>query len=112
MSTTTETAEGKGLKAGSLGLLGSIVMGIASPAPAYSLAAGLGYVEITQNGSGIIGVKAPLIMVVAFIPMYFIAVAYSELNKAEPDCGTTFDGLDRPSRFPSSRPARPRSRSA
>ena len=29
-------------------------------------------------------------MVVAFIPMYFIAVAYSELNKAEPDCGTTF----------------------
>ena len=29
-------------------------------------------------------------MVVAFVPMYFIAVAYSELNKAEPDCGTTF----------------------
>ena len=29
-------------------------------------------------------------MVLAFIPMYFIAVAYSELNKAEPDCGTTF----------------------
>ncbi|MFM9877479.1 MAG: APC family permease, partial [Rhodoglobus sp.] len=26
----------------------------------------------------------------AFIPMYFIAVAYQELNKAEPDCGTTF----------------------
>ena len=29
-------------------------------------------------------------MVLAFVPMYFIAVAYSELNKAEPDCGTTF----------------------
>ena len=29
-------------------------------------------------------------MVLAFIPMYFIAVAYAELNKAEPDCGTTF----------------------
>ena len=45
---------------------------------------------IVQNGDGIVGVKAPLIMVLAFIPMYFIAVAYSELNKAEPDCGTTF----------------------
>ena len=29
-------------------------------------------------------------MVLAFIPMYCIAVGYSELNKAEPDCGTTF----------------------
>ena len=44
----------------------------------------------SPNGDGIVGVKAPLIMVLAFIPMYFIAVAYSELNKAEPDCGTTF----------------------
>jgi amino acid transporter len=82
--------ESKGLRAGAIGLLGSIVVGIASTAPAYSLAASLGYVVIVQNGDGIIGVKAPLIMVLAFIPMYFIAVAYSELNKAEPDCGTTF----------------------
>ena len=29
-------------------------------------------------------------MLLAFIPMYFIAVAYAELNKREPDCGTTF----------------------
>jgi amino acid transporter len=91
MTTTQENErESKGLKAGSLGLLASIVVGIASTAPAYSLAASLGYVVIVENGNGIVGVKAPLIMVVAFIPMYFIAVAYSELNKAEPDCGTTF----------------------
>jgi amino acid transporter len=89
-SAEVEPAASKGLKAGSLGLLGGIVMGIASTAPAYSLAASLGYVVITENGDGIVGVKAPLIMVVAFIPMYFIAVAYAELNKAEPDCGTTF----------------------
>jgi amino acid transporter len=80
----------KGLKGGSLGLLSSVVVGIASTAPAYSLAASLGYVVTTANGSGIVGVKAPLIMVVAFVPMYFIAVAYAELNKAIPDCGTTF----------------------
>ncbi len=93
MSTTQEQEherESKGLRAGAIGLVGSIVVGIASTAPAYSLAASLGYVVIVQNGDGIIGVKAPLIMVLAFIPMYFIAVAYSELNKAEPDCGTTF----------------------
>ena len=29
-------------------------------------------------------------MLLAFVPMYFIAVAYQELNQAEPDCGTTF----------------------
>ena len=29
-------------------------------------------------------------MLLAFVPMYLIAVAYRELNKAEPDCGTTF----------------------
>ena len=80
----------KGLKGGALGLVSSIVVGMASTAPAYSLAASLGFVVATANGSGIVGVKAPAIMLVAFIPMYFIAVAYAELNKAEPDCGTTF----------------------
>jgi amino acid transporter len=29
-------------------------------------------------------------MLVAFVPMFLIATAYKELNKAEPDCGTTF----------------------
>ena len=89
-ATQHEERESKGLRAGAIGLVGSVVVGIASTAPAYSLAASLGYVVIVQNGDGIVGVKAPLIMVLAFIPMYFIAVAYSELNKAEPDCGTTF----------------------
>jgi amino acid transporter len=80
----------KGLKGGALGLVSSIVVGVASTAPAYSLAASLGYVVLIANGDGIVGIKAPSIMLLAFIPMYFIAVAYAELNKAEPDCGTTF----------------------
>jgi len=37
-----ETATDKGLKSGALGLLSSIVVGVASTAPAYSLAASLG----------------------------------------------------------------------
>jgi amino acid transporter len=81
---------GKGLKGGALGLVSSIVVGIASTAPAYSLAATLGLVVATANGDGIVGVKAPGVMLLAFIPMYFIAVAYAELNSREPDCGTTF----------------------
>lgn len=75
----------KGLRPGALGLVGSVVVGVASTAPAYSLAATLGLV-VAQGA----GFKAPAIMLLAFVPMYFIAVAYRELNEAEPDCGTTF----------------------
>lgn len=74
----------KGLKPGALGLLSSVVIGMASTAPAYSLAATLGFIVI------VVGVKAPAVILLAFIPMYLIAVAYAELNKREPDCGTTF----------------------
>src|SRR3569833_467482 len=74
----------KGLKRGALGLVSSIVLGVSSTAPAYALAATLGFVVIA------VGVKAPAIMLLAFVPMWLIAVAYSELNKREPDCGTTF----------------------
>jgi len=90
-----ETAGDKGLKTGALGLVSSIVVGIASTAPAYSLAASLGFVVAVSNGGGIVGVKAPAIMLLAFIPMFLIAIAYSELNKAEPDCGTTFTWASR-----------------
>ena len=85
-----EITEDKGLKSGALGLFASIVVGMASTAPAYSLAASLGFVVATANGDGIVGVKAPSIMLLAFVPMFFIAIAYQQLNQAEPDCGTTF----------------------
>ena len=84
-----EVASDKGLKGGALGLVSSIVVGMASTAPAYSLAASLGFV-VASGGALLAGVKAPAILLLAFIPMYFIAIAYQELNKAEPDYGTTF----------------------
>ena len=74
----------KGLRRGALGLASSIVLGVASTAPAYALAATLGFVVIA------VGVKAPAVMLLAFVPMWLIAVAYAELNRREPDCGTTF----------------------
>src|SRR3954463_11258387 len=75
---------GKGLATGTLGLFGSTVIGLASTAPVYSLAATLGFVVMA------VGAQAPIAMLLAFIPMFFIAFAYRELNRAVPDCGTTF----------------------
>jgi len=75
----------KGLKSGALGLFSSVVVGVASTAPAYSLAATLGFVVIAING-----LQAPIISILAFVPMLFISYAYKELNNADPDCGTTF----------------------
>ncbi len=80
----TDPMAGKGLKKGALGLWGNVVIGLASTAPAYSLAATLGYVVL------VVGDRAPAMFIVAFIPMLFIAFAYRELNRAAPDCGTTF----------------------
>ena len=79
-----EEAVGKGLKTGALGLVSSMAMAIASVAPAYSIAATLGFIVL------IVGVKAPVIVVLAFVPMLLTSIAYSELNRADPDCGTTF----------------------
>ena len=88
------SVESKGLKGGALGLVSSIVVGMASTAPAYSLAASLGLI-VASGGALLAGVKAPAIILLAFIPMWMIAVAYQELNKAEPDCGTTFTWASR-----------------
>lgn len=75
---------GKGLSEGTLGVVGSTVIGLASTAPLYSLAATLGYVILA------VGAQAPLVFIVACIPMVFAAFAYQELNREMPDCGTTF----------------------
>ena len=91
----SSTAADNGVKRAALGLVSTIGVGVASTAPAYSRAASLGFVVATSDGNGIIGVKAPAIMSLAFIPMFLIAISYSELNKAEPDCGTTFTWASR-----------------
>jgi amino acid transporter len=37
-----------------------------------------------------VGLHSPLVAVLAFVPMLLTSIGYSELNKADPDCGTTF----------------------
>ena len=92
-TTTTTTAGGpggpaavpaKGLRAGILDLGDSVMLGLASTAPVYSLAATLGLI-VAVNGN-----YTPLILLLGFVPVLFIAFAFRELNSAMPDCGTTF----------------------
>jgi amino acid transporter len=80
----TPLQPGKGLRAGTLGLLSSVVIAVSSTAPAYSMAATLGLIV------AVVGVHAPATLIVSFLPMLCIAYAFRELNKADPDCGTTF----------------------
>jgi amino acid transporter len=74
----------KGLNSDALTFAGVLAIGLASVAPAYSLAATLGYVVIEN------GVLAPVAVILGFIPMLLTAYAYRELNRVIPDCGTTF----------------------
>src|SRR5688572_13227909 len=93
MTTTAPTPEspstapnvaGKGLKLAAIGLSSSIVIAVASTAPGYSLAAVLGGMATE------VGDKAPVILLIAFIPILFISYAYKSLNAQTPDCGTNF----------------------
>jgi hypothetical protein len=76
----------KGLKGNALGLISSVVIGVSSTAPAYSLAVTLGLITAVVG----IGFRSPAIMIISFIPMILIAGSYYYLNKVDPDCGTTF----------------------
>jgi len=74
----------KGLKEGALGLVSTTIIATASVAPAYSIAATLVFVV------GAVALQSPAVAVLAFVPMLLTSIGYSELNKADPDCGTTF----------------------
>jgi len=76
----------KGLNSGALGLFASVVIGVASVAPAYSLAATVGIL------AGIVGIGmgSPFIFIVGFVPMILVASGFFYMNRADPDCGETF----------------------
>ena len=74
----------KGLSRNSVGVLGSVVLGISSGAPADALTATIG-ILVTQAGH-----KMAVVIIAGFLPMFFAAYAYREFNKVAPDCGTSF----------------------
>ena len=74
------------LKHNAITFASNLVIGIASTAPGFSLATTVGFIV----GIAGVGLQAPAVMLVSFVPMFCIAIAYQWLNKADPDCGTTF----------------------
>ena len=78
-----------GLKANAIGFISVLVIGLASTAPAYSLAAVIGVVAV------LVGVHAPAALLTSFIPMFFIAAAFYYMNRADQDCGTSFSWVTR-----------------
>jgi amino acid transporter len=82
-------ANEQGLKANAIGFVDGLSIGLASTAPAYSLAAVIGTVVV------VVGVQAPASLLTAFIPMFLIAAAFFYMNRADPDAGTTFSWVTR-----------------
>lgn len=80
--------ESKGLKP-ELGFLSTLIIGMNSTAPAYSLAAVLAGIVVA------VGLQAPASLIVSFLPMFFIAASFYYMNRADPDCGTTFTWVTR-----------------
>src|SRR6201991_1773069 len=89
--TQAEGPMDKGLKRNAIGFVSSLVIGVASTAPGYSLAASLGLVVAVAG----VGLQAPAVMLIAFVPMLLIASSYYYMNRAAPDCGTTFSWVTR-----------------
>jgi len=81
----------KGLKPDAIGYISNLVIAIASTAPAYSLAATLGFIVAVAG----VGLHAPAVLIVSFIPILFVSVGYRFLNLADPDAGTTFAWVTR-----------------
>ncbi|WP_323747883.1 APC family permease [Catenulispora rubra] len=79
----------KGLRSGALGMATSLILSVASAAPAYSLTATLAFIV------GYVGFQAPAVVVLAFVPILFISFGYAALNRRDPDCGTIFTWASR-----------------
>ena len=77
------------LKAGAIGFVDALVIGLAATSPAYSLAAVIGPIV------ALVGVYAPGVLVASFVPMLLIASAFLYLNRVDQDCGTTFSWVTR-----------------
>lgn len=79
----------RGLKKDALSFWSNLVIAVASTAPAYSLAAALASVVAA------VAFQVPGIMIASFVPILFVAAAYYHLNRADPDCGTSFSWVTR-----------------
>ena len=78
-----------GSKSHAIGIGDALIIGIASTAPACSLAAVIGLVVVT------VSVQVPGVLLASFTLMFFVATAFYDMNCADQDCGTTFSWATR-----------------
>ncbi|HXY44569.1 MAG TPA: APC family permease [Acidimicrobiales bacterium] len=79
------------LRANELNLFDSTVVAVSSVAPAYSLAATLSLLFAAVG----VGYAGPAVIIVSFIPVLFIAVAYFYLNRRDANCGACYAWLSK-----------------
>ncbi|HYA00326.1 MAG TPA: APC family permease [Candidatus Binatia bacterium] len=79
------------LKSGELSLLDTTAIATASVAPAYSLGTTL-FLVVAATG---VGLAAPAAILVSFFPVFFIALAYSYMNRKDPNCGASYSWIAR-----------------
>lgn len=72
------------LKAGSLSLIESLVMGVAGSAPAFTIAV------TTAALLGTVGTLSPGALIIFAVPMLGIAIAYKALNKRSVNAGAAY----------------------
>jgi amino acid transporter len=83
--------EAAALRADTLNLFDSTVVAVSSVAPAYTLAATMAVLYLTTG----VGTAGPAALLISFIPVLFIAIAYFHLNRRDPDCGASYAWLSK-----------------
>ena len=79
------------LRADTLNLFDSTAVAVSSVAPAYSLAATISLLFIAAG----VAYAGPAVIIVSFIPVLFIAMAYFYLNSKDPTCGASYSWLSK-----------------
>jgi amino acid transporter len=83
--TATSAEEGHpGLRRNAIGLADAIIVGMASSGPTASLAVTLAAIVAASSFAG------PIAILVCFLPMLGIALAYRRLNQWRVDCGASY----------------------
>ena len=77
------------LKTDTLSLFDSTVIATSSVAPAYTLAATAAFLIAA------VGLASPAAILVGFLPVLFIAMAYYYLNRMDPNCGASYSWVSR-----------------
>jgi amino acid transporter len=72
------------LRRGVVSRFDSTVFGVASTAPAYSLAVTVGVLAAA------VGTAAPTALLLSAVPVVLVALCFRELNRAQPECGTAY----------------------